>query len=330
MINDDVIVLVHGAKLEKFISYTIEADLYSPEGAFQFECDAKYDISPGDACEIYVNRIRVMTGIIDTITRSLSRQGPRIEIQGRSNASILADSCVTSFKTLPITLPALAERLVRNLPFVGRKDFRYNSGSAQVKVKRKFLELSPGDTVFDVLKKAANSQGYLFFAAPDGAFVFDKPAETGKASFKIHAFDGKQDYIEGSVTKTLNDRHSDIVIMGESQDDDDIKYVCAKLKNDDFPFTRPLVVSWNENEGPAKKTAQLRLSTEKAQAIQLEYTLPGHSQNGANWTINVFCNVRDEYNGAIGGYLIKTRTFSLSRTDGKRTKITLQPGGLLG
>ena len=331
MNRDEVILLVRNARVDKFVSYTIDADLYSPEGSFSFECDSKYDVNKGDTCQIFVNRVCVMAGIIDTVQRSLSRNGPKMNIDGRSVAAVLADSSVTKFATLPTTLPQLVERLVRDLPFLSRKDFVFKSGSDKVKVQRKFIEVSPGDSVFDVIKKAANSQGYLFWASPEGELVFDKPVEHGKADFKIHAFeDGSEmDYIEGSVSETINEQHSLIKVIGESQDDNDIKYVAASVKNDDFPFYRPLVVNWNENEGPAKKTAELQLATEKAASIQLEYTMPGHSQNGIPWTINAFCDVEDHYNGANGAYLIKRRTFTLDRNEGKRTKLELQPGGSL-
>lgn len=328
---DEVILLVRNARVDKFVSYTIDSDLYSPEGSFSFECDSRYDVNKGDTCQIFVNRVCVMAGIIDTVRRSLSRSGPKMEIEGRSVAAVLADSSVTKFATLPTTLPQLTERLVRDLPFLSRKDFVFKSGSDKAKVQRKFVEVSPGDSVFDVIKKAANSQGYLFWASPEGQLVFDKPVERGKADFKIHAFENgeEMDYIEGSVTETLDGQHSLIKVVGESQDDNDIKYVAASVKNSDFPFYRPLVVNWNENEGPAKKTAELQLATEKAAAIQLEYTMPGHSQNGIPWTINAFCDVEDHYNGANDAYLIKHRTFTLDRNEGKRTKLELQPGGSL-
>ena len=41
MNRDEVILLVRNARVDKFVSYTIDADLYSPEGSFSFECDSK-------------------------------------------------------------------------------------------------------------------------------------------------------------------------------------------------------------------------------------------------------------------------------------------------
>lgn len=331
MKTDEVIVAVNGSRMDKFVNYTITNDLFAPEGSFSFEADSKYKISAGDTCTIFVNRKVVMAGIVDTVKREISRNGPKLSFEGRSVASILVDSCVTKFATLPTTLDKIAEKLVRDLPFIGKKDFEYYSSAKKASIKRKFVQLSPGDTVFEVIKRAANSQGYLFWATPDGKFCFDKPLERGKPLFKIHAIsDGSEvDYIDGAVTTTVNGVHSEVRVMGESQDDDDIKYVLSTVKNNDMPFAKPLVVNWNENEGPAKKTAELQVAVEKASSIQLEYTVKGHSQNGNNWEINRFVDVNDQFNGAKDSYLIKSVTFSLDRQNGKRTRLELQPGGAI-
>ncbi|MBR2095926.1 MAG: hypothetical protein IKP03_07455 [Fibrobacter sp.] len=328
--KDEVIVAVKSARMDRFVNFTITSDLFAPEGNFSFEADPRYDVSVGDLCSIFVNRKIVLAGIVDTVKRSLSKQGPSLSFEGRSVASILTDSCVTKFSTLPTKIDALAERLVRPLPFIGKKDFVYN-GAKKESVSRKFVEISPGDTVFEVIKRAANSQGYLFWASPDGKFVFDKPLVRGKADYKIHALeDGSEmDYIEGSVERTINGVHSEVKVVGESQDGDDIKYVMATAKNGDMPFAKPLVVNWNENDGPAKRTAELQVAVEKASSTRLEYTLKGFSQNGKVWQINKFVDVRDDYNGVEDAYLVKSVTFTLDRQSGMRTKLELQPGGSL-
>ena len=328
--KDEVIVAVKSARMDRFVNFTITSDLFAPEGNFSFEADPRYDVSVGDLCSIFVNRKIVLAGIVDTVKRSLSKQGPSLSFEGRSVASILTDSCVTKFSTLPTKIDALAERLVRPLPFIGKKDFVYN-GAKKESVSRKFVEISPGDTVFEVIKRAANSQGYLFWASPDGKFVFDKPLVRGKADYKIHALeDGSEmDYIEGSVERTINGVHSEVKVVGESQDGDDIKYVMATAKNGDMPFAKPLVVNWNENDGPAKRTAELQVAVEKASSTRLEYTLKGFSQNGKVWQINKFVDVRDDYNGVEDTYLVKSVTFTLDRQSGMRTKLELQPGGSL-
>lgn len=328
---DTVILAVGNTRIEKFLSYDIDHDLYEPEGSFSFSCDPQIGIKAGMSCRIFINEKLEMTGLIDSVKRAMSRNGPLIDIEGRSIASILTGSCVTNFKgRVPTTLPALVDRLIKGLPFISRKSFIFNAGSDKTKVKKDFVELSPGDTVFDVIKRAANSQGFIFWVSPSGNFVIDKPIEIGEPKFVIHDTAAGAKYIDGSSTETIADSHSDIIIMGECQTDDgDYKVVKTSINNPSFPFKKPLVVSWNENDGPAKMTAALQMATEKASQQKLDYLMPGHSQNGKNWQFNVFCKVVDRYNGVDGTYLIVNRHFSLSRTDGKKTSLMLEKGGRL-
>ena len=329
---DQLELRVAGERLDKWVRYTVSTGLYEPEGSFELETSALVKTRKGDTAQIWINGKLEMTGIVDKVVRKTTRSGRTRTVTGRSLCSVLVDSSVTDFKTpLPTTLPALSDRLVRGLPFIGKKNFVFEAGSDRVKVKRDFVQASPGDTVFDVLKRAANSQGYLFWCAADGSFVFDKPAVTGEPVYRIVGNAGASNYIDGSVTDSIEDCHSEVIVMGESQSEDGgHKYVAASAKAASFPFYRPLVVSWNEDEGLARKTAELRLAAEAAQSLEAEYTVPGHAQNGRNWTLNKFAAVQDENNDCEGVLLVVNRTFTLSRDEGPRAKVRLQPGGSMG
>ena len=63
----------------------------------------------------------------------------------------------------------------------------------------------------------------------------------------------------------------------------------------------------------------MKIIEEKASSMTLQYNMNGHSQNGKNWMINKFCTVFDRYNGVEkASFLITRRSFSLTRTEGKR------------
>lgn len=329
---DQLELRVAGERLDKWVRYTVSNGLYEPEGSFELETSALVKTKKGDTAQIWINGVLEMTGIVDKVIRKTSRNGRTRTISGRSLCSVLVDSSVTDFRSsMPTSLPALAEHLIRKLPFIGKKDFVFNSDSDKAKLKRDFVQASPGDSVFDVLKRAANSQGYLFWCTADGRFVFDRPATTGEPIFRIVGKPGQTNYIEGSVTESIEDCHSEVIVVGESQSDDGgHKFVAASAKAASFPFDRPLVVSWNEDGVLAKKTAELRLASEAAQATELEYSVPGHAQNGRNWALNLFASVDDESNEASGVFLTVNRSFTLSRDDGPRTQVRLQPGGSLG
>jgi len=331
MPNDSVILAVGNTRIDKFISYQVDHDIYEPEGSFSFTCDPLLGIKKGMTCRIFINEQLEMTGIVDTVTRRMSRSGPSMDIVGRSIASILTDSCITNFKgKIPTTLPALVDRLIKDLPFISRKSFIFNAGSDKVKVKKDFIDLSPGDTVFDVLKRAANSQGYIFWVSPAGNFVVDKPKEIGEPKVVIHDSAKGVQYIEGENTESIANGHSDIIVIGECQTDSgDYKTVKAVLNNPSFPYKKPLVITWNDNDGPAAKTAALHLANEKSEEQTLTYSMNGHSQNGKNWQINEFCKVVDRYNDVDGTYLIVHRGFSQARREGKKTSLVLEKGGRL-
>ena len=59
------------------------------------------------------------------------------------------------------------------------------------------------------------------------------------------------------------------------------------------------------------------------------YKVGRHSQNGQNWAINKFCNIKDEKQGIDGDYLIYGRTFELSKQDGPTTTLKLGTPGLI-
>lgn len=330
--NDTVILAVGNTRIDKFITYQIDNDLYEPENPFSFSCDSLIGIKAGMTCRIFINNQLELTGIIDSVARKMNRNGAFLEISGRSLASVLTDSCVTNFKGgMPGTLPAIVDRLLKDVPFISKKNFIFKSGSDKSRIKKDFLELSPGDTIFDVLKRAANSQGFIFYMAPDGSFIVDKPIEIGEPSFTIHDSQNDFKYIEGSVEEDISNAHSEVIVMGECQTaDGDYKVVKARAQNPDYHYRKPLVVSWNEADGPAKKVAEMKIIEEKASSMTLQYNMNGHSQNGKNWMINKFCTVIDRYNGVEkASFLITRRSFSLTRTEGKKTELTLERGGRL-
>jgi len=315
-------------RINKWMSYDVVSDLYEPEGPFNLVMKSSTGIKKGDRIQLFVNDRVESTCIVGSIKHKTTRTTRSVSIAGKSVTSILSKSSVTEFSpSWPTTLPAIAERLLRKMPFVGKKDFVYNSGSKTVRIKRDFLEVSPGDTAFDVLKKAANSQGFIFWCTSDGKLTFDYPAATGKAEFKIDGRDSGCDYLEGSYDDSIDEIHSDIIVRGESQDTEGgVGYTLCKLKNSASPFYCPLVITWNEAERIASKVAAMHVANEKASGQTLDYTMPGHSQNGKNWAVNKFCAVNDFPNEAKGVFIITSRRFSLGREDGRKTILRLNPG----
>jgi prophage tail gpP-like protein len=313
-------------RIAKWMSYDIETDLYQPEGQFSLETGERTSLKKGDRLTLWIDGRKDASVIVQTIKRTTSRASHRETISALSWASLLSKASVTDFSgQWPVTLPAIAERVVRGLPFIGKQDFAYLDGSATVKVARKYMEMSPGDTCFEVLKKAANSQGFLFWCAADGTLTFGLPAASGVPLHAIRASMAATDYLEGSVVETIEDMHSSIIVRGDADGEDDISYTMASATNSEMPFKRPLVITWNDGSGPAKKMARMAVANEMAESLTCEYQFAGHAQAGRPWTVGEYVRLEDELNSVKGTYMLTNRHMRLDRAV-ERTAVRLQRG----
>ena len=349
--SDNVALHVSGMKIDKFLSYRIDADLYCADDYFSLEfANPGIDIDPGMRCELYVNDRRELTGIIDKVTDSDDKSGSTLAVEGRDLMGLLVDSHVESFPDVEeIALKELAEMLLANVPYINRKNVRYQGGLAgpasgtvsetaaagveAMADEQKILHIEPGQSIFDVLSQAAKNRGAMFFALPDGTFVFGRPKTGGQPLFNIvHRKDGKgNNAIKTTRTRDISRRYSKITVIGQQQGYDDIDIndinIGASITDDTVPFYKPMVAVANEDDkSPAEMTRMLK-EMQRKEGFSLAYTSKGHSQNGRNWAINELCRVRDAKRNIDGNYLIAGRTFELSKENGRTTEVRLgMPG----
>lgn len=333
--QDKVSLHIDNQKIENFLSYTIESDIYTADDAFSLElANPEIDVREGHRCELYVNEKRELTGIIDRVTQSYDKSGVKLKVEGRDLMGLLVDSYCEEFITLEgIKVKALAERLLKNVPFINRKKIVYQDNfSGKLKKKAKgdsfialldaphnFSQIEPGMTIFEVLKDYAGSRGMMFFCLPDGTMVFGKPKEKGEPAFNIISTkDGKENNVlEGEMIKDISKRYSKITVIGQQQGMDSIEPTAintkATITDKGFPFYKPMVAKNNNDYQSPKLHARMLLEKSRHSGFQLNYKVLGHSQNGKNWTINELCSVKDEILNVEGTYLIYGRTFEMSK-----------------
>ncbi|KAF0145123.1 MAG: mu-like prophage tail protein gpP [Nitrospirae bacterium] len=349
--RDKISLIVGGYKVENFISYTIDSDLYVADDAFSLElANPEVTIYKGSRCELYVNDILEMTGIIDKITPSYDKSGNKLRVEGRDLMGLLTDSCCEEFITLQgVTLKALTERLLKKTPFISTKDIVYqenvvgklkskkHSKSAAWDTSQNFSQIEPGMTIVEALKEYARSRGVIFWSMPDGTFVFGRPLVSGEPAFRLtNRKDGKENNIkEGEKTEDISKQYSSITVMGQQQGTDATATSSINTKatvaNDAVPFYKPFVVKNNNDAQSPKAHGQMLLDKQRQEGFQLRYKVAGHSQNGKNWTINQICHVEDEapnFN-LKDSYLIYGRTFELSKDKGVVTTLRLGYPGVI-
>lgn len=342
---DKIALRIDNRSIERFESYSIESDLYTADDAFSLELsNPEIDVKGGVRCELYVNDRLEMTGLIDRVESSGDKSGARLSVSGRDLMGLLVDSCCEEFITLQgITVKALAERLLKTVPYINRKKIVYQdtfaggvSGStaALLDAPHEFTQIEPGMTIFEVLKQYAASRGLMFFALPDGTMVFGRPKAKGTPLFALTCRrDGRTNIIEGSKVDDFSKRFSKYVVIGQQQGADGITVDQVNtggvpVLDGDVPYYKPLVATDNnDGQSPAPHARMLK-GKARFEGFQLTYRVPGHSQRGKNWAINELCTVDDEVRGVRGTYLIYGRTFAQSKQDGPTTSLKLSYPGV--
>jgi prophage tail gpP-like protein len=348
--SDDLALIVGGRRLEKFLSYRVEADLYCADSLFGLEMsplDAAA-VDPGQTCQLSVNGQLVLTGIIDRVVDGDDKRGSRLTVEGRSLMGLLVDAYVEEFPDLvSISLRELAEGLLATVPFINRRAVRYQDGLAGATAlatreqaggslfnlgeEKKNTHVTPGQTVFEVLRMAAASRGAIFYGLPDGTFVFGRPKAAGRPAFAIvHRRDGRGNTcLRSQRVRDISRRWSKITVLGQQPDDDlfaspEEINVQATLTDDAMPFYKPYVVVAEDSDpvSPAEQ-ARLLLEMQRREGFQLVYSVRGHSQGGRNWAVNELCRVQDVRRGIDGVYLIYSRACELSKEDGRFTEVRL-------
>ncbi|MDA8137930.1 MAG: hypothetical protein M0036_04680 [Desulfobacteraceae bacterium] len=351
--SDSIALIVGKRRLEKFISYRVEADFYCADNYFRLELGSlDTDIDGGMRCELRVNDRPALQGIIDRITDADEKRGTGYYVEGRDLMGLLVDSYVESYPDREnIALKELAEQLIATVPYISRQDIQYQAGlagaaasgtkdsasdaMAALGIGQKNCHVEPGSTIFEELKRAAMSRGAMFFGLPDGTFVFGRPKASGEAFFTIvHNRRGAgNNAFRSTRVRDVSRKYSKIVVVGQQQGDDllqaDEINIAATVTDDTAPFYKPFVATLNDDSVSPQQYARMLLEMQRAAALQLIYSVRGHSQQGRNWTINELCRVRDEVRGIDGVYLIVSRAFELSKQNGVSTEIRLSLPGVI-
>jgi len=348
---DSIRLQIGGRRIENFLSYSIEADLYTADDAFSLElANPETRVEAGQRCELYINDQLELTGIVDRVNHAYDKQGVRLRVEGRDLCGLLTDSYCEEFIDLKgMTVKALAERLLRTVPYINRKAVDYQENIRGNLKKKKgrgaalagfdtpqnYAKIEPGQTIFDVLKTYAASRGMMFYSLPDGTLVFGKPKDGGEPLFFLTTRKenpGENNILEGDLAKDISRRYSKVVVIGQQQGINDVGTdeisIQATVRDARFPFYKPYVATDSNDSRSPQLHAQMLLEKMRYDGFSLQYKVPGHTQNGTNWRINEMCRVEDEVFGLQENFLIYGRTFELDK-QGKYTRLRLGLPGMV-
>lgn len=315
-------------ELPHALEAVIESDLYVADDAYSVTLPESVQVQCGVRCQMFVNGQLEMTGTVDKVTRKYSRtEGPVQTIEGRDLMGILVDSyCEDFFDTENMSVKAIAERLLRKVPFINRKEIVYGSGAGRVDSGKASTHIDPGSKICETLQQIALSRGMLFYLRPDGTFVFGLPKgrEDSRYSLVNTRGQNRSSIIEGEWTEDYSVRYSKVAVMTQTQEDGEKDADLVAVKTDvSFPFYKPMVEVVNEDAASPGKIAAMILERQRFEGRILRYKVHGFTQNARNWTIDELCMVDDDVLGFRGDLLIYGRTFTLSKKEGALTELRL-------
>ena len=197
---DKVELKIGGIKIEHFLKYSINADLYTPADAFHLElANPETVITAGKQCDLWINNNLELTGIIDKVHRKVNKSGESLAVEGRDFMGWLVDAYCESFvDTKNMKLKTLAELLLAKAPFISLKSIDYEknvvgtlkgkkaTGSgflSALDTAQKIGHIEAGMTIFEVLKNYSLSRGMLFYCTEKGQLVFRRPLAKGAPEY---------------------------------------------------------------------------------------------------------------------------------------------------
>jgi len=354
---DTVYLLVNGKRIERFESYSIDADMFAGAAAFELVlANPETSIVKGQDCELYVNDTLEHTGIIEKPNPVDDKNGSKLTITGRDYMGVIVDAHAQDFITVQDqTLKQLAELLIGRLPRIQRAAILYEEDTkGRIKGKgskvgifdtqNALSQIEPGMTVFEVLSQFAKNKGMIFYCLPHGSgatayqplFVFGKPREKGDPAFTLtRRMDGKGNNIKTSnLLNDITKRFSQVTVVGQKQGTNVFSAtqinIEATVVDPDFPFYKPFFLKDEYGGDQPDQQARMALELMRHEGFLATYTVSGHSQNGKNWSINELANVKDEKNNyeLDGSYLIYGRTFKKSKDQGTTTELRLGLPGM--
>lgn len=205
-----------------------------------------------------------------------------------------------------------------------------------------FVQVDPGDTVYDVISTYAKRINALVNVTVDRYLQVWRPDYNRKPVFKLrNVVGGKENNaIRYQMHDELRGKLTQVECVGNQvgidgpQDPNNpnaSKRRGAIYHPDLLPFLRRLTFSDGQmfQRGLAQKAAEWRYKRELFGSWYVSYTVEGHHQGGMWLEADQLVNVEDDDLGLSGDFWISQVDYSVSKTDGDLTTLTLRIPGLL-
>ncbi|HFF8554535.1 phage baseplate assembly protein [Klebsiella variicola] len=174
---DKVSVVVGGKVHSDWSGYGIDSDFLIPADAWSMRLGLPDGIFPegvarGVPVQVRIGPDVVMTGRIDRVSRTVSRDQVSLSVTGRDGAAILVDCASPLLTSRQASLEEVIAQVVRPL---GIKNIELHAESS---IRNDKITTEPGERAWDILLRACAGRGLWPWFRPDGTLVIGGPDYT--------------------------------------------------------------------------------------------------------------------------------------------------------
>lgn len=333
--QDAVQVHIGGRVHDAWTGYSIDSSLLIPADGWQVslattELRVPPEVQPGAEVQVRVGGEVVLAGLLDEWQHTVSKAGHELALSGRDLAGLLIDCSAPILSTQQLTLQQVVEKIVKPL---GVKRVRID---AETKLMRERVITEPGDSAWDMVRRAAEANGLWAWVEPDGQLVVGGPDySAAPVDTLVMRRDGTGGNVLGlAERRSIVERYSEVTVLGQAHAvgmQEGRHNVKATVRDTGVTKFRPKVLCDHEavTAAIAEARAKKVISDARIRAYELRATVPGHRTAGNKlWTPGQRVHLVSEPHDLDGVYFVMARRLSLSRQGGQVTELSLREDGV--
>ncbi|MDR2104639.1 MAG: hypothetical protein LBP51_02680 [Deferribacteraceae bacterium] len=309
--------------VKKFVDYETDCSLFTCDTAFAINLipDKETQFAPGDLAELFIVGKKAASGRIERVVRKYDKRSRGYAVYGRSSAAILIDNAVRPEMCKVhenIKMSEIMQKLLNDIEAAFRPQlFIVGSDFGYIRV-----EITPGETYWEVLSRIATARGQYLAALAEGDIeVRDTLKMQDEREFLLQS---GVNILSAEVSYDETKRY-----MHYIADNQDAKSTIKTVITDEgavFPRSTTINPEQDINdEEKLKAYGELHKIKQIKESMQYRYTVAGHDQDGNIWGVGAVAKLKDDILGIMGEYLITGTRFTLSKQEGQRTVLTLSP-----
>lgn len=326
---DDIELLVDGKVFSGWLSAGVSRAMDAAAGTYSLsvtdkwtENGERWELSPGDACEVRVGGEVLITGYIDIVRPGFSASDRRMEVQGRDKSADMVD-CSAIHKPdhwKSIGLLQLAQILAKPFGITVKAETDLGAPLTQVKLQQ-------GETALEAINRHAKMRKVLVMPDGKGGLLLTRTV-TRKATVQL--VEGRN-LTEADGNLDWSERYSEYVVKGQSgysakTDGKAEAHAAATAKDPGVTRYRPLLVvnDGETNAATAKDRATWEANTRIGKSAGATVTVLGwrETEGGPLWQPNTLVLVESKTLRISGEMLIRQVTYTRDE-QGTRAKLEL-------